>query len=303
LRKIVKEFNSTKNEVDELVELWKVANFKEKIVLKEEIENIDKKVRELEIKSLFSEKYDFNDAFLSIKAGAGGNDAQDWGEMLMKMYLSWAKNNKFSVKIITKTEGEMSGIRNVILKIKGNFAYGYLKGEHGVHRLVRLSPFNSAHRRETSFALVEVLPIFLVDKKIEIKEKDLRVDVFRSSGAGGQSVNTTDSAVRVIHLPTGIKVTCQNERSQKQNKTIALRILQAKLYKLEEEKRKRKIKNIKGETIDAEWGNQIRSYILHPYKLVKDHRINFESRQVNEVLAGKINPFIQKYLENKKYKN
>ncbi len=267
--------------------------------IKEQVENLAQKMEQLETRTLLKGKYDQNDAIVNIYVGAGGIDAQDWAEMLLRMYLRWAERKKMKVKIIEKTKGNEAGIKSATLEIKGKYAYGYLKGEKGVHRLVRLSPFNTAHTRETSFARVEVLPVLPAEKEIKIKESDLRVDTFHSSGAGGQSVNTTDSAVRLTHLPTGLMVTCQNERSQRQNKETALKILQAKLFQLEREKRKNKEEALKGDFTKAEWGNQIRSYVLHPYKLVKDHRTKIESKQVEKVLDGEIDNFMEAYLGKK----
>jgi len=247
----------------------------------------------------FNEPYDENDTIVSIKSGAGGIDAQDWAEILLNMYLKYFEKKGFKTQIIDKTPGKEAGIKNVTLKVIGNKVYGYLKSEHGTHRLVRLSPFNTAASRETSFAMVEISPYF-EDTNFSLDEKDLKIDTFRSSGPGGQSVNTTSSAVRVTHSPTNISVSCQNERSQLQNKSEALKILKSKLIKLEKDKKKEKVSKIKGEKKDASWGNQIRSYVMHPYTMVKDHRTKYETSDINKVLEGNIDQFVKKYLAKTK---
>lgn len=245
----------------------------------------------------FSGPYDDADVILSIHAGAGGTDAQDWAQMLLRMYSRWSEQNSYKVDTIDQSPGEEAGLKSVTLAISGPFAYGKLKGEHGVHRLVRLSPFNADNLRQTSFAKVEVLPKIDQPNTISLDEKDLKIDVYRSGGHGGQSVNTTDSAVRVTHLPTGLTVAIQNERSQLQNKETALTILRSKLAQLQLEQHLEKLSELKGPNQSAEWGNQIRSYVLHPYKQVKDLRTRHESSDPDAVLAGALNPFIQAYLE------
>jgi peptide chain release factor 2 len=265
--------------------------------LEKKISETGKKFDELEFKTLLNGEYDTNCAILNIYSGAGGVDAQDWAEMLLRMYLRWGEKNNFKIKLVDETRGQEAGIKSATLEVGGRFAYGYLKSEIGTHRLVRLSPFNSDNLRQTSFAVVEVLPIIAEIKEVKINQEDLRVDVYRSSGAGGQSVNTTDSAVRITHLPTEIMASCQNERSQLQNKEQALKILKAKLHKkyideCEAEKRK-----LRGEKSSAEWGSQIRSYVIHPYKLVKDHRTKLETVQVDEVLMGNLKDFMESYLK------
>jgi peptide chain release factor 2 len=252
------------------------------------------------IATFLSDKYDNHDAILSIHAGAGGVDAQDWTEMLLRMYLRFGEKQKFRTEIIDESRGTEAGIKSVVIEIKGEYAYGYLKSEAGVHRLVRQSPFNSSHTRETSFALVEILPV-LHQQEFKLEEKDVELEAKTSRGHGGQSVNTTYSAIRATHRPTGLTVTIQNERSQAQNREVALRILAGKVAALEEERRQQEKLKIRGEFHSAEWGNQIRSYVLHPYKMVKDHRTNYETSDAETVLNGDISEFIKEYLE--RYKN
>lgn len=251
----------------------------------------------LEFQTLLSGEYAENGAILTVHAGAGGTESQDWAEMLFRMYLRWAEAHNFSVEILDRSEGEEAGIKSGTLEISGPYAYGYLRAERGVHRLVRLSPYDSAHRRHTSFALVEVVPeIEETDRAIVIDPDDLRVDTYRSSGAGGQHVNKTDSAVRLTHLPTGIVVTCQNERSQMQNREVAMRILTGKLLERRLEEREVEQARLKGEHVEAGWGNQIRSYVLHPYTMVKDHRTGTETGNTGAVLDGDLDAFIEAYL-------
>lgn len=246
----------------------------------------------------FAGPYDDHDVILSIYAGAGGTDAQDWAQMLLRMYTRWAEANKLTVKTLDQSSGEEAGIKSVELEVSGgSFLYGKLAGEHGVHRLVRLSPFNANNLRQTSFAKVEVLPLIDKPGEVELDEKDLKIDVFRAGGHGGQSVNTTDSAVRVTHLPTGITVAIQNERSQLQNKETALNILRSKLVQLKLEQHAADLSKIKGPSQSAEWGNQIRNYVLHPYKQVKDTRTGYESSDVEKVLDGNLDPLIDAWLQ------
>lgn len=245
----------------------------------------------------FSGLFDDHDAILSIHAGAGGTDAQDWAQMLLRMYVRWAEGHGYGVKTVDESAGEEAGIKSVTLEIGGDFAFGRLKGEHGVHRLVRLSPFNSDNLRQTSFAKVEVLPKIEKPDAVEIDEKDLKIDVYRSGGHGGQSVNTTDSAVRVTHMPTGIVIAIQNERSQLQNRETALTILRSKLAQLQLEQHAEKLSELKGPNEQAAWGNQIRSYVLHPYKQIKDLRTRHETSDPDAVLDGKLDDFIETYLE------
>ncbi len=294
------------NELDEADELLKIImetdekDQSEKKEIEKKLKKFEKTLSKLEFKTFFSGKYDRSEAILSIHSGAGGVDAQDWAEMLLRMYLRFSEKHSFKTKIVDQSRGQEAGIKSVTLEISGLFAYGNLRSEAGVHRLVRLSPFNSDNLRQTSFALVEVLPVIEQMKEVQINPEDIRVDVYRSSGAGGQGVNTTDSAVRITHLPTGIIVTCQNERSQLQNKEEALKILRAKLYQkylAEAEKEKNKIR---GDFVSAEWGSQIRSYVLHPYKLVKDHRTKYETANAEKVLGGDLDGFIEAYLKSGK---
>ena len=246
----------------------------------------------------FSGPYDDHDAIVNIYAGAGGTDAQDWAQMLTRMYVRWADGHRYSVQTVDESPGDEAGIKSITLEISGDFIYGRLKGEHGVHRLVRLSPFNADNLRQTSFAKVDILPKVDRPDELDIDDKDLRIDVYRSGGHGGQSVNTTDSAVRVTHLPTGIAVAIQNERSQLQNKETALTILRSKLIALQMEQHKEKVSELKGPNQSAEWGSQIRSYVLHPYKQVKDLRTRYETSNAEEVLDGGIDPLINAYVDH-----
>jgi peptide chain release factor 2 len=257
---------------------------------------VDGMVSALEIKTRLSGTYDKEAAILEINGGAGGTDAQDWAEMLLRMYVRYAENEGFVVEELDYQEGEAAGIKSVTLLISGPFAYGYLRGEQGVHRLVRLSPFNSDAKRHTSFASVSVTPDIEERVHIDIDEKDLRVDTYRSSGAGGQHVNKTDSAVRLTHLPSGIVVACQNERSQHKNRATAMKLLKSKLHELETRKQESKIKEIKGEQMKIDFGSQIRSYVLHPYRLVKDLRSGYETSAVDDILDGNLSPMITAYL-------
>ncbi len=260
------------------------------------IKNINSQYDLLKSEMRFTGPYDSSNAIISIYAGAGGTDAQDWTQMLLRMYSRWADKNKYKIKIINESPGEEAGLKSVILEIDGTDIYGLTKGEHGVHRLVRLSPFNSSNSRETSFAKVEVMPVIDAPEELYIDSKDLKIDVYRAGGHGGQSVNTTDSAVRITHIPTGINVAIQNERSQVQNKELAMTIIRSKLAQLQLEQHKNNISEIKGPNQSAEWGNQIRSYVVHPYKQVKDLRTNFETTDVDSVLDGNLEKIIDAYL-------
>lgn len=293
----IEELKLGVNDIIELAEIVDEDDDKEWKIISVQLKDLQKETDELEFYTLFSGEYDSSDAIISIYSGAGGDDAQDWADMLLRMYLRWAEQNNFRVNIIDKTAGSEAGIKNVIVEISGRWAYGKLKSEMGVHRLVRLSPFNSDNLRQTSFARVEVLPVVEDSAEEQFKTEDFRIDTYRSSGAGGQSVNTTDSAVRITHIPTGLVAQCQNERSQLQNKEKAMIILKAKLYqKLLEDREKEKLE-LRGEVQSAEWGSQIRSYVLHPYKMIKDHRTKFETANVEKVLDGEIDDFIESYLK------
>lgn len=258
-----------------------------------QIGQLEKQYLAQEFELLFSGEYDARPAILAIHAGAGGTDAQDWAEMLMRMFVRYAEQKQWSVRLVDESRGGEAGIKSVTMIIEGRYAYGHLRGEAGVHRLVRQSPFNADGLRQTSFALVEVLPELDETVQIEIKPDDLRIDTFMSGGKGGQSVNTTYSAVRIVHLPTGITVSCQNERSQTQNKAVAMNILRGKLAKLQEEEQQKEKQKLRGEFQSAEWGNQIRSYVLHPYKMVKDHRTDVETSDPDAVLDGSLDRFVE----------
>jgi peptide chain release factor 2 len=261
-----------------------------------EVEAIQATLEKLEFQLRLSGRHDRDDALLSIHAGAGGTESQDWAQMLLRMYLRWAEASGYQTEILDSTAGEEAGLKSVTALIQGAWAYGYLKTERGVHRLVRLSPFDAAHRRHTSFALIEVMPDIEDDIEINVDPDDLRIDVYKSSGAGGQHVQKNATAIRITHEPTGVVVTCQNERSQTQNREVAMRILRGRLYELERQKREEEQARLKGEHVEAGWGNQIRSYVLHPYKMVKDHRTDYEVGNAEAVLDGRLDDFIEAYL-------
>ena len=265
----------------------------------EELGRIEKALGELEVARLFSGKYDEGAAILTINSGAGGVDSQDWAEMLARMYRRWAERRGYGIETIEYTLGEEAGIKSATYSIPGEYAFGLLSAERGVHRLVRISPFDASSRRHTSFASVAVAPVVDDAVEVEIDEKDLKVDTYRASGAGGQHVNKTDSAVRITHLPTGTVVQCQNERSQHQNREVAMRVLRARLFELEREKREKELAALEGERSDIEWGSQIRSYVLHPYKMVKDHRTGEQTADVDRVLDGELDALIYAYLKNR----
>ena len=266
--------------------------------LTEEVESIESTLDKLEFQLVLSGSHDKDPALLSIHAGAGGTESQDWTEMLMRMYLRWTEASGYKASLVDQTAGEEAGLKSVTLAIEGEYAYGYLKSERGVHRLVRISPFDASSRRHTSFALVEVVPDLNTDIDIEINPDDLEIDVYKSGGAGGQHVQKNSTAIRMKHVPTGLVVTCQNERSQLQNRETAMRILRGRLYDLELKKKEEEQAKLKGQHVEAGWGNQIRSYVLHPYKMVKDHRTNYEVGNAEAILDGRLDGFIEAYLRH-----
>jgi peptide chain release factor 2 len=265
--------------------------------LEAEVSAIEAELEKRSFTAMLSGPYDNDDALLAIHAGAGGTDSQDWAAMLLRMYLRWAEDRKYSTEILDMTEGEEAGIKSVTIAVNGRYAYGYLRSEKGVHRLVRLSPFDSAHRRHTSFALVEVLPQVAMDSpEVHIDPAEIKIDVYRSSGAGGQNVQKNATAVRLTHLPTGIVVTCQNERSQTQNRENAMKVLRARLLEIRRAEKEEEIAVLRGEFTKAEWGSQIRSYVLHPYQMIKDHRTEYETGNTQAVLDGNLNGLMESFL-------
>ena len=266
--------------------------------IQQELKKLNSRFERLESQQLFTGDYDSRNAMVALHAGAGGTESQDWANMLLRMYLRWTERHNYKAEVLDVSPGEEAGIKSTILEIKGDYVYGYLKGEHGVHRLVRLSPFDADHARHTSFALVEVLPEAEGTVDVKIAPEDLRIDTFRSSGPGGQHMQKTSSAVRITHLPTGLVATCQGQRSQHQNKEAAWRILYSRLLELDRENKEAERAKLKGERIEAGWGNQIRSYVLHPYKMVKDHRTDYEVHNAEAVLDGELDGFITNYLRS-----
>ncbi len=297
LKKMTETISKVRKDVQDTTELLEVLDESMVDDLNRTIEEFDKTLDELEINLLLDGPYDKNNCIVEIHSGAGGTEACDWANMLYRMYQRYCERVGYKIELLNYLAGEETGIKSVSFLVKGLNSYGYLKGESGIHRLVRLSPFDANNRRHTSFASVEVIPEFSKDVEVNIDEKDLKIDVYRSSGAGGQHVNTTDSAVRITHLPTKIVVTCQNGRSQIQNKEEAMRVLKNKLYLLELEKKDKELNNIRGEVKNIDFGSQIRSYVMHPYSMVKDHRNNIETSNVNRVLDGDIDMFIEGYLK------
>ncbi len=299
MRDEIKGWQDFSDRVTSALELVEMADESMRPELEIELSGIEKEMDQRELKTLLSGRYDHGNALLTVHAGAGGTDSQDWAEMLERMYLRWADKNGYSAEILDRSAGEEAGVKSVTIAIDGRYAYGYMKSEKGVHRLVRLSPFDSAHRRHTSFAQVEILPeISEDDDEISIPSDDVRIDVFKSSGAGGQNVQKNSTAIRLLHIPTGIIVTCQNERSMIQNRENAFRVLRARLLEIRREEQEKELAGLRGAYQKAEWGSQIRSYVLHPYQLVKDHRTDFEVGNVNAVLDGELDDFIQDYLRN-----
>ena len=291
------------NEINNLIEMNELLEIEfDNDLMNELLQNtkeLTKNTEKLEIATLLSGKYDSNNAIITLHPGAGGTESQDWAEMLYRMYSRWANKNGFTVKELDYLDGEEAGLKSVTALVEGPYAYGYLKGEMGVHRLVRISPFDSGGRRHTSFASLEVLPEITEDIELDIKQEDLRIDTYRASGAGGQHINKTDSAIRITHIPTNIVVTCQSERSQTMNKETAMKMLKSKLLDLKEKEHKDKIEDLKGSQMDIAWGSQIRSYVFCPYTLVKDHRTGYETGNVQAVMDGDINDFIDNYLKQK----
>jgi peptide chain release factor 2 len=292
----VESFKALEDKLRDLKELLDLDDPSYEKEITQELNNLEKNVEKLRLRLLFSEKFDCASAFVEINSGAGGTEACDWALMLFRMYFRWAQTHGFKVKVLDEVRGEEAGIKNITFLVEGKNAYGHLKAEKGIHRLVRISPFDSNRRRHTSFASVSAWPDIKDEVEVQIKPEDLKIDTFRASGHGGQHVNRTDSAVRITHLPSGIVVSCQNERSQYQNKQTALKVLKAKLYQIREEEKRQELEKISGEKRKIEWGSQIRSYILHPYSLVKDHRTGFQVGSTKEVLDGKIDDFIYQYL-------
>ncbi len=299
LRSSVKTWLETRQRVRDALELAELDDDSMSEELAAEADALQTIVDGLLFRAKLSGKYDAEDAYLAIHAGAGGTDAQDWAEMLLRMYLRWAERRGFKTEIVSEMPGDEAGIKSVTVSIQGDYAFGYLRSERGVHRLVRLSPFDSNHRRHTSFCLVEVWPDVQEDVDIEIDEKDLQIETFRSSGAGGQNVQKNETAVRITHLPTGLVVSCQNERSQTQNKERALQVLKMRLLDLEHQKQEEEFAALKGEHVSAAWGNQIRSYVLHPYQLVKDLRTDYETGNTQAVLDGDLDAFMEAYLASR----
>ncbi|MGA9193046.1 MAG: peptide chain release factor 2 [Anaerolineales bacterium] len=296
LREDVDSWRALRQRTDDALELARLEDEGLANGIQTELDAIQEELERREFQALFSGKYDQEDAILAIHAGAGGTDSQDWTQMLMRMYLRWAERHDFRAEVLDSSEGEEAGIKSVTIAVDGQYAYGYLKSERGVHRLVRLSPYDSASRRHTSFSLVEVYPQVETADEIHIDPNDLRIDTYRSAGAGGQNVQKNETAIRITHLPTGLVVTCQNERSQSQNKDNAMRVLRARLLDLKQQQQEAELAKIKGEHVQAEWGSQIRSYVLHPYQMVKDHRTEFETGNANGVLDGDLDGFIEAYL-------
>ena len=300
----VNEYRKIESELQNLKELTELTNMEPDEEMAKDIikstKKLEQEIEKLEIATLLSGKYDSNNAIVTIHPGAGGTESQDWAEMLYRMYTRWADKNGYKVTELDYLEGEEAGIKSVTFEIIGEYAYGYMKGEMGVHRLVRISPFDSGGRRHTSFASVEVLPEITDDIEIDINPDDLRIDTYRASGAGGQHINKTSSAVRITHIPTNIVVSCQSERSQIQNRETAMKMLKSKLFDLKEKEHKEKIEDLKGEQRDIAWGSQIRSYVFCPYTMVKDHRTNYEVGNVEAVMDGKIDDFMESYLKYSK---
>lgn len=298
LKEEVEEWQTLRQSMTDTLELAQLEDESIYSDLEQETSAIERELSIREFEAKLSGSYDRGDALLAIHAGAGGTDSQDWAEMLQRMYLRWTERKGYKTDILDLTFGEEAGIKSVTISVEGRYAYGYLRSEKGVHRLVRLSPFDAAHRRHTSFAMVEILPQVEEESQVDINPDDLRIDVFRSSGAGGQNVQKNATAIRITHLPTGIVVSCQNERSQLQNKQNAMVVLRSRLLEKKQQEQEEKIAQLRGEYQKAEWGSQIRSYVLHPYQMVKDHRTDFEKGNTQAVLDGDLDDFIEAYLSS-----
>ena len=301
LKNTVGQYETIKNTYDDLLVLIEMGDEEEDLSLIEEItdslETLEKQISALRLQTLLTGEYDENNAILTFHAGAGGTEAMDWAQMLVRMYIRWGERHDFKVKMLDFLDGDEAGLKSATLLVEGTNAYGYLKSESGVHRLVRVSPFDSSGRRHTSFSSLEVMPEITDDVQIEIRDEDIKMDVYRSSGAGGQHINKTSSAVRLTHIPTGIIVACQNERSQLQNREQAMKMLKSKLLEIKERERLEKIEDIKGVQKEIAWGSQIRSYVFMPYTLAKDHRTGFEMGNINAVMDGDLDGFINEYLK------
>jgi peptide chain release factor 2 len=299
LKDTIDEWHKLTSNINELKSLLELDDGSLTTEIESQVEILEQILAQKETELLFSGKYDKGNAILAIHAGAGGTEAQDWAEMLERMYLRWAEQHGYKTEILDRSSGEEAGIKSVTISIQGKMAYGYLKAEKGVHRLVRLSPFDAAHRRHTSFALVEVLPELEDNEEVVIHPDDIVIEVYKSSGAGGQNVQKNMTAVRIIHLPTGLVVTCQNERSQTQNRENALKVLRSRLFELQMQAHEEMVSELKGEFKKVEWGSQIRSYVLHPYQMVKDHRTEYETSNTQAVLDGDLDNFMEAYLRMK----
>ena len=297
LRKEIEKWEMIKKEANDLIDLSDENDVAMADEIVKQTEKLEKQFSDYEFFLLLNGPYDASNAIVTLHAGSGGTEAQDWAEMLTRMILRFCEKMGWRARIIDESRGAEAGYKSITFEVKGRYAYGYLKSEHGVHRLVRISPFDAEKMRHTSFALIEVLPEIPEKEEMEIDSKDLRIDTFMSGGKGGQSVNTTYSAVRIVHIPTNISVQCQNERSQQQNKEMAMKILKAKLFRLEQERKAKEREDLRGEYKSAEWGNQIRSYVLHPYHMVKDHRTDYESSDPEGVLEGELLPLSEAYLK------
>ncbi|MEP6986992.1 MAG: peptide chain release factor 2 [Chloroflexota bacterium] len=296
LKSEIDRWQGVANRINDAIELAQIDDPTLLEDLTTEVNSLTTLVDKMEFRALLSEPYDNENAIFALHAGAGGTEAQDWAEMLVRMYTRWAEQNGYKTEILDLTKGEEAGIKSMMMSVRGEYAYGYLQSELGVHRLVRLSPFDAANRRHTSFAKVELWPDIQGEIDIQVNEKDIKIETYKAGGAGGQNVQKNDTAVRITHIPSGIVVQCQNERSQKQNRERAMQILKVRLFELERQKQEAQLATLKGENIDAGWGNQIRSYVLHPYQMVKDHRTDYETGNTGAVLDGRLNEFMDAYL-------